>query len=408
MSDLPNPSRDAATADSLPLPDGYRYAGVACGLKASGRADLSLIVSDQPVVAAGVYTTNQVVAAPVVWCRRRTPSDQIRAVVVNSGNANACTGQQGERDARQMAQWAAEQIGAEPETVLVMSTGVIGQHLPMEKVQQGIAAAGGQLQRSPEAFARSADAILTTDKSRKVAAREVVVEGRTYRIAAMAKGAGMISPNMATMLATVLTDAPLRPDVAQQLLRAAADVSFNRVSVDGHTSTNDTLLLLARAGQTPLEGAALETFSAALTELCIELAQQLPADGEGAQHVLQLTVAGAGSDQDAAKIARAVAASPLVKTAVTGGDPNWGRVVSAAGYAGPKIDVAKTCLEIIDTTVFRDGQPVAFDAAALSAAMKAAAVVPMRLVVGSGAGEATFWASDLTTEYVEFNSLYTT
>ncbi len=390
------------------LPAGYRFAGVACGIKASGRADLSLIVSDQPVVAAGVFTTNQVVAAPVLLCKARTPSAAVRAVVVNSGNANACTGKQGEADAQQMTQWVADRLGIDAGAVLVMSTGVIGHALPMPKIQQGIAAAHQQLAASPDAFHRAADAILTTDKTRKLASRTVTIGKQTYQIAGMAKGAGMISPNMATMLATVMTDAPLAPQDAQSLLATAADLSFNRVSVDGHTSTNDTLLLLAQSSPEPLVEDDLQIFANALTEMCIELAKQLPADGEGTKHVLQLTVSGAASDEDAAVIARTVAASPLVKTALTGGDPNWGRIVSAAGYAGPPINVAQTCLTILDTPVFAEGQPVAFNAAELSQAMKAEPFVSVRLVVGSGPGQAKFWASDLTTDYVQFNSLYTT
>ncbi|QEG39583.1 bifunctional glutamate N-acetyltransferase/amino-acid acetyltransferase ArgJ [Roseimaritima ulvae] len=409
---MTQPTGPEATANlelnEAELPAGYRFAGVACGIKASGRADLSLLVSDQPVVAAGVFTTNQVVAAPVLLCKARTPSATVRAVVVNSGNANACTGKQGEADAQQMTQWVAEKLGIADDAVLVMSTGVIGHTLPMTKIEQGIAAAHQQLAASPDAFHLAADAILTTDKSRKVASRTVKIGKQSYHIAGMAKGAGMISPNMATMLATVITDAPLSPEDAQSLLATSADLSFNRVSVDGHTSTNDTLLLLAHASPKPLAEDDLQVFQNALTEMCIELAKQLPADGEGAKHVLQLTVSGAASDEDAAVIARTVAASPLVKTALTGGDPNWGRIVSAAGYAGPPISVPQTCLTILNTPVFTDGQPVAFDAAKLSEAMKAEPFVSVRLVVGSGPGQAKFWASDLTTDYVEFNSLYTT
>ncbi|SRR6056297_38120 len=390
------------------LPAGFRFAGVPCGIKASGRPDLTLIVADRPVVAAGVFTTNQIVAAPVLLCKARTPSASVRAVVVNSGNANACTGKQGEADAYQMTQWVAEQIGAPADAVLVMSTGIIGHALPMDKVRQGIAEAHAQLAATPSGFAAAADAILTTDKARKVSAKNVTIGDQTYRICGMAKGAGMIAPNMATMLAAVLTDAPLAPEDAQSLLATAADGSFNRVSVDGHTSTNDTLLLLAQASPQPLAGDDLETFRAALHAMCVELAKQLPADGEGAKHVLQLSVTGAVNDNDAEVIARAVGASPLVKTAITGGDPNWGRIVSAAGYAGPPIMVSQTSLSILGTTVFAQGQPVPFDAAALSRAMQAAPFVEVALVVGDGPGKTDFWASDLTTHYVEFNSLYTT
>lgn len=390
------------------LPPGYRFAGIACGIKASGKPDLALIVADQAVVAAGLYTTNQVVAAPVLLCRSRTPTDGVRAVVINSGNANACTGTQGEHDAMQMTQQVAEALGVPVESVLVMSTGVIGQTLPMDKITVGIGRVCTGLDHQQAAFHAAADAILTTDKTRKVAARSLTIGADTYRIAGMCKGAGMIAPNMATMLSVVLTDAPLSVEAAQRVLAFAVRHSFNRVSVDGHTSTNDTIILLARQSDQPLDALAVGQFQDVLTELCIELAKQLPADGEGALHVLQLKVSGAICETDAEQIARVVAASPLVKTAITGGDPNWGRIVSAAGVAGPKIDVSRTCLTILGVPVFLSGQPVAFDNVSLSQAMRAATLVDCELQVGDGPGEAVFWASDLTCDYVEFNSLYTT
>lgn len=404
--DLNAPAAAELAADDLP--GGFRYAGVACGIKPSGRRDLSLILADGDVTAAGVYTQNQVVAAPVLLCRERTPSSAIRAVVVNSGNANACTGDSGRRDADQMTHWVARHAGCDRQAVLVMSTGVIGQRLPMAHVENGIQSAASSLGTDVAAFQRSADAILTTDRSRKIGATRVEVAGQEFRIAGMCKGAGMIAPNMATMLATVLTDAPLSPADAQDLLRRIANVSFNRVSVDGHTSTNDSLLLLASGRGEPLAGGALDAFAAALETLCVDLAKQLPADGEGARHVLELTVTGAASGPDAERIAREVAASPLVKTAITGGDPNWGRIVSAAGYAGPPLEIDQLALEILGTPVFASGQPVAFDAKSLSRRMQEADFVPVQLRVGNGPGEAMFWASDLTTDYVDFNSRYTT
>jgi glutamate N-acetyltransferase/amino-acid N-acetyltransferase len=290
-----------------------------------------------------------------------------------------------------------------------MSTGIIGHPLPMEKIAAGIELAAPQLDNTPAAFALAADGILTTDRARKVASRSLQIDGKTYHLAGMAKGAGMIAPNMATMLAAVMTDAPLNISDAQHLLRDAAAMSFNRVSVDGHTSTNDTLLLLS-SGQAapPLLGNGLDAFAAELRSLCIELAKQLPADGEGAQHVLQLVVRGAETEEDAELIARTVAASPLVKTAITGGDPNWGRIISAAGYAGPTISPEKMSLRIMGTTTFQDGGPVAFEAAELSQRMREAHFVDVELIVGEGAGKARFWASDLTLDYVRFNAEYTT
>ncbi len=393
---------------SLRLPAGFRYAGVACGIKPSGKPDVSLIVCDRGAVAVGVYTQNQFVAAPVVLCRSRTPSTTIRAVLTNSGNANACTGELGISNAQEMCQRVASKIGCDPNDVLVMSTGVIGKHLPMERVRSGIDDAIERLSPTADAFVMSADAIRTTDKDRKTVCRTIQCDEKEYSVAAMAKGAGMIAPNMATMLAVIVTDAPLSAESAQSVLVEAASKSFNRVSVDGHTSTNDTLLLLSGGQGDPLSGAALETFTRNVIELSIELAKKLVADGEGATHVMAIRVHGAEDDQSAETIAKVVAASPLVKTAVTGGDPNWGRIVSAAGNAEAKIDPKQTSLRICGETIYQTGSPQPFDEAALSAMMKQSDEVSIELTVGNGAGEAEYWSSDLTTEYVRFNSEYTT
>ncbi|MGB0599286.1 MAG: bifunctional glutamate N-acetyltransferase/amino-acid acetyltransferase ArgJ [Rubripirellula sp.] len=390
------------------LPAGFTFAGVACGIKSSGKRDLSLIVMDSPGVAAGIYTQNQIVAAPVVLCRSRTPGTQIRAVVTNSGNANACTGQQGLEDAEAMCSQVAALIGCTAEDVLVMSTGVIGQVLPMNQVQQGIDAAHAHLSPDIDAFHNAADAICTTDDRRKIATSHFSFAGKVYRVAAMAKGAGMISPNMATMLAVVMTDAPISKSQALQVLQSAANRSFNRVSVDGHTSTNDTMLLLSSGQGHDLPPEAIAAFQQAVDEISIRVAKMLVADGEGASHVIAIHIEGAPSDGDAERIARTVGASPLVKTAITGGDPNWGRIVSAAGYAEVKIDPPNVCLSICGTEIYRNGSPVDYDEAKLSQQMQQSKEVPVQLIVGKGPGIADFWASDLTTEYVKFNSEYTT
>ena len=394
--------------DATDLPTGFRYAGVTCGIKPSGKPDLSLIVSDQPVVTAGVYTRNQVIAAPVVLSQKRTPSASIRAVVTNSGNANACTGDHGMQDAAQMCEQVAELIGCSAKDVLVMSTGIIGKPLPMDCVQRGIGDAYSRLASDHDSFLDSAEAIRTTDKERKTVFHRMDFGDRSFQIAAMAKGAGMIAPNMATMLSVILTDAPLTPEVAQTSLQRATDSSFKRVSVDGHTSTNDTLLLLCSGSGAPLDGQELETFQQELTAAAIVLAKKLVADGEGASHVMAIQVHGAEDEASAELIARTVAASPLVKTAVTGGDPNWGRIVSAAGYAGAAIVSEKITLEICGTTIYSKGSPVHFDESALSKKMKSSAEVAIVLGVGDGPGSVEYWASDLTTDYVEFNSEYTT
>jgi glutamate N-acetyltransferase/amino-acid N-acetyltransferase len=390
------------------MPNGFRYAGITCGLKSSGKPDMALIIGDGPLVAAGVYTTNQVVAAPVTLCRLRTPSTSVRAVVINSGNANACTGQAGMRDAEEMTALVAAKIGCAPTDVLVMSTGVIGRPMPMDTVRRGIEQAAADLAPGEEAFVRASTAIMTTDAFRKSITAAIEIEGNTYRVAAMAKGAGMIAPNMATMLAVVMTDAPLAQNDLVDLLRHSADRSFNRVSVDGHTSTNDSLVLLSSGTTAALTGTALAKFRDFLCETCIELAKQLVADGEGATHVMEIRVSGAMSDNDANHIARTIGESPLVKTAITGGDPNWGRIVSAAGYAGRPILPEWTSLTVLGIPLYENGVPLSFDAAATSRLIKDSPTVVMELVVGNGPGTAIRWASDITVEYVRFNSEYTT
>jgi glutamate N-acetyltransferase/amino-acid N-acetyltransferase len=399
------------THPQFDLPAGFRFAGVTCGIKKSGRPDLTLVVSEGGSVAAGVYTQNQVVAAPVVLCRQRTPGS-IRAIVVNSGNANACTGQQGDADALRMTELVAEAIGCQPEQVLVMSTGIIGHHLPMDRIAAGIAAASDRLATGSDAFVAAADAILTTDQGRKATSHTFdAPNGSRITIAGMCKGAGMIGPNMATMLGIVTTDCPLSAAQADAALRHAADRSFNCISVEGHTSTNDSLVLLAGGStmQTPeIDSATFECFQQALTDLCIDLAKRIPADGEGATHLIEIVVRGAATQVAARKIAKTIAESPLVKTAITGGDPNWGRIVSAAGYAGEWIDPKSMQLKIQSVTVYDQGAPTAFDAKSTSGKIRDNKNVLLELSVGDGSGQATFWTSDLTVDYVKFNSEYTT
>lgn len=408
-------------SDSLPI--GFRFASATCAIKSRpGAKDITLVVSDRPASAAGVYTQNQVVAAPVVLCRGRTPMRDARAVVVNSGNANACTGVRGMQDAQRMCELAADAIGraaaggedadgkVRPDQVLVMSTGVIGRFLPMEKVETGILAAAEQLANGETAFFHAADGILTTDNARKVTVRSMQTAGRTIRIAGMAKGAGMIGPNMATMLCCVLTDAPLGSEQAQALLKRAADKSFNNISVEGHTSTNDTMLLLANgaAGGAALEGLEEAEFAENLEAMCIELAKQIPADGEGATHLIEVDVRGAQSDHDARQIAHTVACSNLVKSAVFGSDPNWGRIVSATGYSGVPIDVSRLELQLNGLLLFQCGEPVAFDAKTASQSIRDNHLTHIQLTVGKGPGQCRHWTSDLTLDYVRFNSEYTT
>ena len=393
----------------LKLPHGFRYAGVACGIKASGDPDLALITSDIPVAAAGVYTQNRVRASSIDWNEALTPSRDVCGVVVNSGNANACTGATGRSDTERMAEIAARRLNCPAESVLVLSTGVIGQALPMDCVQRGIEAACEQAASGRDRFIQSADAIRTTDAFGKWACRTIPLASGSAVLAGMCKGAGMIGPQLATMLAVLVTDAALAPEALDRALRVAVDESFNRISVEGHTSTNDAVLLLSHPRGTPCVEADDEAvFQRALTELCIELAKMIPADGEGARHLIEIRVAGTADDRQAESIARTVGASPLVKTAVTGGDPNWGRIVSAAGYAGVPFEVRDLTLILNGHTVFEGGQPARFDPPRVSQEMQEAEEVLIELTVGSGPGRARHWTSDLTVDYVRFNSEYTT
>ena len=391
-----------------PLPDGFRYAGVACGIKPSGKPDVALIVADGPSIAAAVYTKNRVVAAPVVVCRSRTPSSTVRAVVINSGNANACTGPAGAADAVAMTAQVAQRVGCDEADVLIMSTGVIGQPLPMQRVSAGIVQAHHALGSGINAFHDAAEAIRTTDIDRKTTHRTCVTGRGEYSVAAMAKGAGMIAPDMATMLAVMITDAPLDQGTADRIIREVADCSFNRISVDGHTSTNDTLILLSSGQGEPLEGPDLAVLVGQLRDAGVELAKRIVADGEGAKHFFEVAVSGASSDSDADRIAATVAASPLVKTAISGGDPNWGRIVSAAGYAPAEIDPEQMGLKILGVTLYEHGTPLAFDHQELRRQMTQTREITVELSVGGGPGRARRWASDLTTDYVTFNAEYTT
>lgn len=393
------------------LPQGFRVAGLYCGIKKNTAAlDLSLIVSDMPAVAAGVYTQNRVFAAPVALDRVRTPGANIRAVVINSGNANACTGDRGLLDAEQMAAWAAETCGAAPNQALVLSTGVIGHFLPMETIAAGIRAAAKKLANTDEAVVSAACGMLTTDTRHKLAARTLTLGDRTIRILGMAKGAAMIGPNMATMLGVVLTDAALDTATAQEMLSAVADETFNCISVDGHMSTNDTVLLLANgaAGGPPLTGKDLASFREAVGDLCAELARSIPADGEGATHLIALEIRGCQTPEAARQIARTVADSPLVKTAIAGADPNWGRIVSAAGYAGIEFNPAGVDLEVNGFPLYRKGAPVAFDTKVVSASIRDNRDVSVILSFSEGTAFTRFWTTDLTAEYVRLNADYTT
>jgi glutamate N-acetyltransferase/amino-acid N-acetyltransferase len=391
------------------LARGYRYAGIVSGLRGEpDRRDLAVIVSDSPAAAAGVFTQNRVCAAPVRVSRERVPRPDARAVVVCSGNANACTGEQGLSDARRMAELTARELGCQPEQVLVASTGVIGRPLPMPVLEAGIPKAVKAAAPGRDALNDAARAILTTDTGTKVATRSLELSGGTVAVTGFAKGAAMIGPNLATMLGFVLTDAAADPADLQQVLKAACDTSFNCVSVEGHTSTNDTVFLLANGHGPRLAGHDLATFRDAVTGVCTSLARKIALDAEGAEHLVTIEVEGCRTDAEAKQIAKAVADSALVKTAVFGADPNWGRVVSAAGYAGVAFEEKDLSLWMGDMPLYRAGAPLPFDAAAASAYLKHNREVHFKLRFALGPGRCTFYTSDLTYQYVKLNAEYTT
>ncbi|GHT45862.1 arginine biosynthesis bifunctional protein ArgJ [Planctomycetales bacterium] len=397
---------------TLHIPLGYRFAGVHCGLKSdASRLDLSLIVSDQPATAAGVFTPNLVCGAPVQVDRSRLPGKDFRAVVGNSRCANACTGEQGVKDAEEMSALASQAVGGEADKGLAMSTGVIGTMMPMDKVRKGIADAAAKLSASEESFLDAARGIMTTDTVEKYVTNSVRLGDNTeIRLAGICKGAAMIAPHLATLLALVVTDAAIEPDKAQQILQRVANRTFNCITIDGHISTSDTLLLLANgaATSTPLSGDDVQRFEDVLNELCTELAIKIPADAEGGSHLITVDVQGCNTRDDAVKIARNIAEDVLVKTAICGADPNWGRIVSASGTAGVPYNPKGVSLKINGYELFRNGEPVKFDKNEVSQSIRNNRDTHFLLTLGEGKESSRFWTSDLTQEYVRLNSDYTT
>ena len=399
-----------AIPKNLIIPRGFRAGAVKAGIKPSGGLDLALLVADGPCAAAGTFTTNRICAAPVKWCRDHLPADDIRAVVINAGNANAATGAQGAANASRTAEVAGELLGCRPGQILVASTGVIGRQLPMDRLGSGLVQVSGQLSRSEENFRTAAQAILTTDTRPKIVSLQHQGIGGQFSLLGMAKGAAMIGPRMATMLAFLLTDAPVWPSDLQPILSDAVENSFNCVSVEGHTSTNDTVLILSSTAATEpiLSGDDLTAFAGVVRSACESLARMMADDGEGATHSITIDVEGCESREEARTIARAVADSPLVKTAIHGADPNWGRIVSAAGYAGVPFEEQELSLWINGTCVYKAGTPTDFDAAQLSNDIRANRGVQLRLLFARGAEAIRFWTCDLTAEYVRLNADYTT
>ena len=395
------------TPDELALPLGFRAAGVRAGIKPSGGLDLSVLISDRECSAAGTFTTNRVAAAPVHWDRALLPSASIRGIVINAGNANAATGQLGLDNAKATASAAAVALGCQAEQILVASTGVIGHQLPMAKVEAGLQAALEQANSDVSSFHTVSHAIMTTDTKPKVVSIRREVNGKTITLLGLAKGAAMIGPNMATMLGFLLTDAWVEPGVLSQMLKSAVEDSFNCISVEGHMSTNDTVLALANgaAGEDSFDR---EILSAMIDEACITLAKMIPDDGEGATHLITIDVEGAATPENARRIARAVADSPLVKTAIHGADPNWGRIVSAAGYAGVMFDEGDLSLWLNGFPLYQNGAPLPFDDAEVSQHLKSHRETHIRLVLNHGPASVRFWTCDLTAEYIRLNAEYTT
>ena len=395
---------------TLKIPRGFRAGAVKAGIKPSGGLDLALIVADGPAAAAGTFTTNRVCAAPVQWCRAHLPADDVRAIVVNAGNANAATGEQGAANVARTAATTGVLLGCRPDQVLVASTGVIGRQLPMDKLEQGLAQVSATLSAEAHGFQTAAEAILTTDTRPKFVTLEHQGHDCRFSLLGMAKGAAMIGPRMATMLAFLLTDAPVWPNDLQPILSDAVETSFNCVSVEGHTSTNDTVLILSSTAATApvLAGDDLSAFAGLVRSACQSLARMIADDGEGATHFITIDVEGCASREEARTIARAVADSPLVKTAIHGADPNWGRIVSAAGYAGVPFDEQELSLWINGVAVYQNGAPTSIDLGALSADLRSKREVTLRLALARGDEQIRFWTCDLTAEYVRLNADYTT
>lgn len=399
------------TNETITAPAGFLAAGVAGGIKVSGKRDVGLLVCPSGAVAAATFTTNKIVSAAVQVSKAHLKSRKVYAVAVNSGNANACTGKKGLADAERMCQVTATARHVEPEQVLVASTGIIGEHLPMSEVVAGITEAAGKLSDSPEAGQAFAEAIMTTDTVPKQTVRHVRISGQEVTIAGAVKGAGMIGPNMATTLLFLTTDAAISKVLLQAALQEAVGQSLNKLTVDGHQSTNDTAIFLASGltGIRPITDRCprYRKFAKTLGDLCTDLARQMALDAEGATRMFKVLVRGAATKAQAAKAARAVADYPLVKCAVHGGDPNWGRIICAVGSCGVKLDPARLWCKLDNLYVFSNGAPARFDPAKASAIVSQTEhTITVNLAVGR---ESDFcFGCDLTAEYVHINADYHT
>ncbi len=394
---------------------GFRAVGVTCGLKQSGKPDLALVLADRPCAAAALFTTNVFKAAPVLYdmSLMKKSGGKIQAVVINAGNANAVTGEQGLAAAADMARLTESACSLPPDTVFVMSTGVIGQPMPMEKIRRGIYAAGIAIKtEAGQQGHYAAQAIMTTDLVPKEAYVQVSIGDQPVSLGGMAKGSGMIHPDLATMLAVLVTDAVIEPAVLHEALKQAVAVTFNRITVDGDTSTNDTVLLLASGtAELPTIGpdsAEYKTFVQALTELCTDLARAIARDGEGATKLVEITICGAATEAEAESAAKTVATSPLMKTALFGNDPNWGRALAAIGRSGVRVNPERVSLRLGDFQLVKDGEPLNFEAEAVSYWLARSDEIKLMADLGVGPATATVWSCDLSYKYVEINAEYHT
>jgi glutamate N-acetyltransferase / amino-acid N-acetyltransferase len=395
------------------LPHGFRFAATACGLKKTGALDLAIISSDVPASAAAVFTQNLVVAPPVIVSEEnlRASKGRMRGVIVNAGNANCATGPEGRLAALRTVDEAARRLNCRPHELFVCSTGVIGVRLPLDKILRRLPMLVRHRRASARSFAELSLAICTTDTQPKTAAASFKMSGKRIHLVGCAKGAGMIHPNLATTLAFVATDAAIAPALLQRALRDVTSRTFNSISIDGDTSTNDTLLVLANgaAGAPSIKAgsSAYRAFAVALEEVCRELALQIVADGEGAQRVIEILVRGAKSPAAAKRIAETIATSPLVKTAFAGGDPNWGRVFAAAGRSGVRFDPSRVDITMAGIRVLSRGKPLDFNERAASHRLLADHV-PIVMDLHAGRESARYWTCDLTAEYVRINASYRT
>jgi glutamate N-acetyltransferase/amino-acid N-acetyltransferase len=394
------------------LPKGFSFSARACGLKKSG-LDLGLIVSDSLAATAAVFTQNLIQAAPVVLSRAnlRQSRGRMRGMIVNSGNANCATGEAGMAASRATAAAAARALSCAPDEIFVCSTGVIGLPMRTEKILRAVPDLAATRSRAQNSFRSFTRAIITTDTRPKWAAEKIRIRGKEVRLLGCAKGAGMIQPNMATMLAFIVTDAAIEPALLNQALRRVVTNTFNAITVDGDTSTNDTLAVFANgASDTPRlrrDGADFRRFGAALETICAKLALAIVADGEGAKRVIEIEVRGARTESGAEAIARTIANSPLVKTALAGGDPNWGRILAAAGRAGIKFDPTQVEIQIAGMALCRHGIEVPFNERVAHRRMLAK-FVPIRVDLRGGSASARIWTCDFTGEYVRINASYRT